>query len=71
MATKESKERKWWSVRLMELYDDAKKRNSGNSLTIYQEVIDLLDYLDGTEEVPQGFDLFQECDNLASRLHRS
>lgn len=60
---------RWWIERLMELYDEAKARHDGNSLTIYQEVIDLIDYLEGVEDIPEGFDLYQECDNLASRLH--
>lgn len=42
----------------------------GNSLTIYEEVLTLMDYLDGVEEIPETCDLFQECDNLASRLRR-
>lgn len=63
------RECKSWLERLPELYDEAKERSGGNSLTIYGEVSQLLDYLDGTDEIPDGFDLFQECDNLASRLH--
>jgi hypothetical protein len=64
------RECKSWLERLPELYDAAKARHGGDSLTIYEEVTTLLDYLDGSEDVPDGFDLFQECDNLASRLHR-
>jgi hypothetical protein len=49
------------------LYDAAKERHGGNSLSIYQDVVTLLDYLEQVE--PEGFDLFQECDNLAGKLH--
>jgi hypothetical protein len=61
---------RFWLERLPRLYDTAKARHGGNSLTIYEEVSTLLDYLDGSEDMPDGFDIFQECDNLASRLRR-
>lgn len=64
-------EQESWAERLTELYDEAKARHNGMSLTIYGEVSQMLDYLEGIEDVPEGFDLFQECDNLASRLHRA
>ena len=66
----QDRDKVWWAKRLTNLYDSAKRRNGGLSLSIYQDVTDLLDYLEGEEEIPEGFDLAQACDNLASRLHR-
>lgn len=68
-ANKIGPEKAGWVERIEELYDAAKERNNGNSLSIYGEVSTIIGYLEGDEELPQGFDLFQECDNLASRLH--
>ena len=59
-----------WARRLNSLYNAAKRRNGGNSLNIYFEVNQLLDYLEGYEDVPSGFDLGRECDHLAGELRR-
>lgn len=60
--------KRWWSRRLTKLYNEAKRRHGGQSLSIYGDVTRLLDYLEDVEPVPEGLDLLQECDNLASRL---
>lgn len=70
-AAKIGPEKQGWIERIEELYDAAKKRHNGNSLSIYGEVATIISYLEGDEDTPEGFDLFQECDNLASRLHRA
>jgi len=59
--------RKWWSVRLKKLYDEARKRR-GESLNIYEDVTQLLDYLEELEPAPEGFDLGAACDRLAWKL---
>lgn len=65
------RECKSWSERRIELYDEAKARHAGASLTIYEEVGQILNYLEEVEDIPAEFDLFQECDNLACRLRRA
>lgn len=62
---------KAWANRLVSLYDDAKKRNEGKSLAIYQEVSTLLDYLEGVSPIPTTLNLPEACDNLAAKLRRS
>lgn len=61
-------DRQWWADRLQDLYEEAKTRNGGNSLGIYNDVVQMLDYLEGVDDLPEDLDLPQECNNLAHRL---
>ena len=57
--------------RLAELYDAAKERHDGESLTIYGEVSDLMDHFDMLEEGGTCYDdCAQDFDNLCGRLER-
>ncbi len=51
--------------RLMELYDSAKEANGGASMTIYQDVTDLIDRL---EDAEFGEDIDADFDALCGRL---
>lgn len=62
-----------WSTKLMTLYNQAKRRHGGNSLTIYRDVSDLLDLLDNVEQFDTPLtrsSLAEQLDNLAGRLRR-
>jgi len=61
-------DREYWAERLQELYDEAKVRHRGQSLPIFGDVLTLMNYLDGFDDVPQGLDLSAECDALACKL---
>lgn len=62
--------RQFWSERLMRLYDEAKERHDGNSLSIYGEVSALCDQLEELEPTPAGVDLVQAANDLCGRLRR-
>ena len=58
-------------ARLAKLYDAAKARHDGVSLTIYGEVSDLMDHFDMLEEGGTCYDdCAQDFDNLCGRLER-
>ncbi len=59
-----------WKRILNRHYSAAKRRHGGQSLTIYGKVTIMLDYLDGWEEIPKGFDLARELNDLAAELRR-
>lgn len=60
-----------WAARLNSLYNAAKRRNGGNSLSIYGRVSEMGDYLAGWEELPEHYDLGAELNNLAGELRRA
>jgi hypothetical protein len=67
MATQNEKQ--FYINRLTYLYDEAKARHDGASLTIYQDVSDMLDRLEG--DAPEGYDVLSDADALCGRLRVS
>lgn len=59
-----------WNQRITKLYGEAKRRNGGNSLTIYGEVTEMLDILEGVMPPPADYDIGRELNELAGRLRR-
>lgn len=63
-----------WARKLQVLYNDAKRRHDGNSLSIYGRVGAMLDRLDGPlpDEESDAFDaLARELNDLAGDLRRA
>lgn len=58
-----------WRRKLMGLYGKAKRRNHGNSLSIYSDVSAALDVLEGEAAMPDGF--ATTLNDLAGRLRRA
>lgn len=58
-----------WTRKLNQAYGEAKRRHDGDSLTIYGDVSDMLDILEGWEPMPAGVnELARQLDGLIMKV---